>query len=112
MGSSGAGAQTLRNDRDLTAMRPEGVGGRGMATRVGYGFDYLTPFTGVIWSEALSRLLRAGVRVDRYAEAVHLELTGARRQREDSAPDYRLDLYGRPQDPVIRAAVAAARRAA
>ncbi len=98
-GAPAQGARTFWNDRDLAAMRPEGPGRRGMATRVSYGLDFLTPFTEVTWTEALSHLLRAGVRVGRYGEAVHLELAGTRQERPAGAPDYRLDLYGRLRIP-------------
>ena len=79
-------------------MRPDGSG-RAMRAQVRYGFDLLSPFTEVTWSEALSRMLRAGVRMGRFGEAVYVELAGGRQTREDGGADYRFDLYGRIRIP-------------
>ena len=73
--------------------------GGAMAARVSYGLGLLTPFTEVTWTDALSRMIRAGLRVGRYGRSIDVELAGGRRQRPDGGADYRFDLYGRLRLP-------------
>ena len=97
-GAPAHGAQALWADHELGALRPESGGGA-MVARMRYGFGLLSPFTEVTWSEALSRMLRAGVRVGRFGEAVEIELAGSRQATEGGGPSYRFDLYGRIRIP-------------
>ena len=98
-GAPPAGAQALWTDRNLDAMRPGGDRAGQWVGRMSYGFPLFTPFTEVTWSEALSRSLRAGVRLGRYGAPVHVELAGSRRQQGAGEAGYRLDLYGRIRIP-------------
>ena len=97
-GAPAHGAQALWADHELGALRPESGGGA-MVARMRYGFGLLSPFTEVTWSEALSRMLRAGVRVGRFGEAMEIELAGSRQATEGGGPSYRFDLYGRIRIP-------------
>ena len=102
-GAPAQGAGTLWQDRDLGS----GLGGLpggpppagSFAARMSYGFGHWTPFTETSWSDPLSRMLRAGLRLGRPGAAVDLEVAGARSARPDGGPDYRLDLNGRLRIP-------------
>ena len=104
-GAPAEGAGTLWQDRDFGGLA--GLGGLAggpppagsFAARVSYAFGLWTPFTETSWSDALSRNLRAGVRLGRPGDAVDLEVTGARSARPAGAPDYRLDLNARLRVP-------------
>ena len=99
-GASVSGAQALWSDRNLGEMRPQGGPGAGQwLGRMSYGFPRFTPFTEITWSEALSRSLRAGVRLGRYGAPVYVELAGSRRRQGAGEAGYRLDLYGRIRIP-------------
>ena len=101
-GAPANGAQTLWQDSGggLDELGGAAVGtGGGMAARVSYGLGLLTPFTEVTWTDALSRMIRAGLRVGRYGQAIDLEMAGGRQARPDGGADYRLDLYGRLRLP-------------
>ena len=102
-GAPANGAQTLWQESggglDELGGAAFGNGGGAMAARVSYGLGLLTPFTEVTWTDALSRMIRAGLRVGRYGEAVALEMAGGRQARPDGGADYRLDLYGRLRLP-------------
>ena len=101
-GAPANGAQTLWQDSGggLDELGGAAIGtGGGMAARVSYGLGLLTPFTEVTWTDALSRMIRAGLRVGRYGQAIDLEMAGGRQARPDGGADYRLDLYGRLRLP-------------
>ena len=101
-GAPANGAQTLWQESGggLDELGGAAVGtGGGMAARVSYGLGLLTPFTEVTWTDALSRMIRAGLRVGRYGQAIDLEMAGGRQARPDGGADYRLDLYGRLRLP-------------
>ena len=102
-GAPAQGAQTLWQDNELGAGFAGLSGGPGpggsLGARVSYGLGRFSPFTEATWSDALSRMLRAGVRMGRPGDAVDFEFTGGRSDRPDGAPDYRFDLYGRLRLP-------------
>ena len=102
-GAPAQGAQTLWQDNELGAGFAGLSGGPGpggsLGARVSYGLGRFSPFTEATWSDALSRMLRAGIRMGRPGDAVDFEFTGGRSDRPDGAPDYRFDLYGRLRLP-------------
>ena len=102
-GAPAQGAQTLWQDNELGAGFAGLSGGLGpggsLGARVSYGLGRFSPFTEATWSDALSRMFRAGVRMGRPGDAVDFEFTGGRSDRPDGAPDYRFDLYGRLRLP-------------